>query len=132
MHHFEYDVTDGRDGDDFDVEAAFADHGIAYWVPQGHRLVPASPQQIEAFEGDLRVRREAWYIRQAQAERTQAGSPRERSGLAGLVTRARGVGMMARWALRRIAAFDVWLEHGVPGGGQSSLRNETERTAREN
>lgn len=33
-----------------DVEGAFGEHDIAYWVREGNRLVPATPTQIAAIQ----------------------------------------------------------------------------------
>lgn len=52
-------VSDGNAGEEFDVEAAFGEHAVIDWVPQGNRLVPASPQQIASFESAARLERAA-------------------------------------------------------------------------
>lgn len=36
--------------DETDVEGAFGEHDIVYWVREGNRLVPATPAQIAAIQ----------------------------------------------------------------------------------
>ncbi|HEX8032929.1 MAG TPA: hypothetical protein VF510_03740, partial [Ktedonobacterales bacterium] len=44
-----------------DVEDAFSEHDIAYWVRDGDRLVPATPTQIAAIqEHETQLRLAAW------------------------------------------------------------------------
>ena len=39
------------DPSDFEVDEAFGDHNIEYWVWSGKRLVPATAEQIETIHG---------------------------------------------------------------------------------
>ncbi len=44
-----------------DVEDAFGEHDIIYWVREGNRLVPANPTQIAAIhEREARLRLAVW------------------------------------------------------------------------
>lgn len=44
-----------------DVEDAFGEHDIIYWVPEGNRLVPANPTQIAAIqEHEAHLRLAVW------------------------------------------------------------------------
>lgn len=46
VSHTETNQTEGE----VDVEEAFGEHDIAYWVRDGNRLVPATPAQIAAIQ----------------------------------------------------------------------------------
>ncbi len=44
-----------------DVEDAFGEHDVLYWVREGNRLVPANPTQIAAIqEYEMRLRLAVW------------------------------------------------------------------------
>lgn len=56
------------DGDELDVEDAFGEHDIEYWVRSGGRLVPATPEQVaELRESAARRRLDRWQRLAVQA-----------------------------------------------------------------
>lgn len=66
----------GNEGE-LDVEDAFGDHDIEYWVWSGNRLVPASPDQIALIrEREALLRLQVWAARKQPAQRDQS-RPRE-------------------------------------------------------
>lgn len=57
--HVSWMSTDDVEGE-LDVEDAFGEHDISYWVREGNRLVPATPAQIAAIEEHEKLLRLAW------------------------------------------------------------------------
>lgn len=55
---------------ELDIEDAFGEHDIEYWVWSGNRLVPATPDQIVIIrEREALARLRAWNDREMHAER---------------------------------------------------------------
>lgn len=89
-----YDVSEA-----YDVGEAFGEHNIEYWVYDGRRLIPASPDEQERLrEWAQRSRLEMWKAEERRRERAQA--------------------WRQPWitATQRLAAFAPWLHAGQRKG----------------
>ena len=61
------------DEGELDVEDAFGEHDIAYWVWSGTRLVPATPDQIATIrEREARERLRVWSDANTHRERSRS------------------------------------------------------------
>src|SRR5215469_12970872 len=86
------------DDDEPDVEDAFGQHDIEYWVWRGHTLIPATPEQAAALrEREALARLARW--QQAQCARTRG----EQHGLAAVA-----------WAVRVAVAHSLVALAGLP------------------
>jgi hypothetical protein len=87
------------DDDEPDVENAFGEHDIEYWVWRGHTLIPATPEQAAALrEREAFARLTRW--QQAQERARTRG---ERHGLAAVA-----------WAVRVAVAHSLVALAGLP------------------
>ena len=130
MRRFDSGCPEAPEAIEFDVEDAFSDHSITYWVPQGGRLVPASVHQIAAIEGDLRVERQARrFKRWEEAEARARIAGRRAAAFRVTLAPVRGIALALSWAFRRTAVFSARLEHGLHEGLYAPLRRETEHPA---
>ncbi len=56
------------EGDEPEVEDAFGEHNIEYWVWQGRKLVPASPEQAALLrEHEAMLRLQRWKVTHMEA-----------------------------------------------------------------
>lgn len=99
------------DEDALDVEDAFGEHDVEYWIRSGNRLVPATPEQATALrEWEALRRLERW--RRAEAERIRASE-----------RQLRRAARLAAWivALRWLAgAIRRPIAHAQVDGGAAS------------
>jgi hypothetical protein len=103
--------------DEPDVEDAFGEHDIEYWVWRGHTLIPATPEQAVALrEHEALARLARW--QQAQMQARSAG---ERHGLAAVTWAVRTA---VTHPLLALAGMPLRLAHRPKEGGV--LTNATE------
>jgi hypothetical protein len=89
LHDWDRYVCDSGTGEDLDVEDAFGEHNIEYWVRKGNRLVPATPEesaQIQEWERERRAEARLAQLKEAQ-RRALAWPARLRSRLSLSLTR---------------------------------------------
>lgn len=82
---------EGSEEDAYDVGDAFGEHNIEYWVYDGTRLIPASPDEQERLrEWEQRILLEQWKAIERRRERALA---RRRPW----IFARRGLPMLAAW-----------------------------------
>lgn len=60
-HNTQTHISQAETVCEVDVEDAFGEHDIIYWIREGNRLVPANPTQIAAIqEHETRLRLAVW------------------------------------------------------------------------
>lgn len=87
----QYPLFSGVDEDEIDVEDAFGEHDVEYWVRAGNRLIPATEEQVAAIREHEALRRlTRWQrLEAAQAEQAQQAEQASR--------RTAGRGFRVRW-----------------------------------
>jgi hypothetical protein len=100
---------------DYDVGEAFGDHNIEYWIYDGQRLVPASPDEEERLRDWWAMRRlETWQEQERERARTAARRVQWARFTAGLVS-------IGSWLPRHLSAVSGRSSHD----GLAALHGDT-------
>jgi hypothetical protein len=115
---------------ELDVEDAFSEHDIEYWVWRGNRLVPATTAQIVIIHEIEAARRlQAWAAREAQL--AQARRRRERFAQVAVRLHIFPSHLIATQLtrLRSISSEEAGLSSNLTQDGMSSDHPASERSA---
>lgn len=97
------------EGGELDVEDAFSEHDIEYWVPRDGRLVPATPEQVMIIREHEALLRLPYWQQRDEAHRQKSPAARRIRA-----AKNAAAGILARLLPRQLALIEHMIAQAQP------------------